>query len=108
MQQQLEDTFRNFEEKGGWRLSLPAKVVIQQGLISLTTDTLGMGDIATVEARYAAVQKALETLPDFLEHLARKASERQESNTNVIGAIFVLQHVEVWAVQMFKCSCWPT
>jgi hypothetical protein len=35
--QLLEDQFRTFETAGEWRLSLPAKVVIQQGFISLNT-----------------------------------------------------------------------
>jgi hypothetical protein len=73
--QPLEDKFREFEAKGGWRLSLPAKVVIQQGLVSLYTDTLGMGEITSQEARGGAFQKALDTLPEFLLDLTKKADE---------------------------------
>jgi hypothetical protein len=105
--QPLEDKFREFEAKRGWRLSLPAKVVIHQGLISLYTDALGMGEITSQEARSHAFQKALDTLPNFLIDLTHKAEKHQASKDKEIGAIFVLQHVKVWA-QMFGCSCWPT
>jgi len=108
-QQQLEDKFREFEARGKWQLSLPAKVVIQQGLVSLTMDTLGMGEIVNMKDRVGVVQKALETLPAFLQHLAEVAEKASEasSNSKVIGAIFVLQHVDVWATKLFGCTCWP-
>lgn len=110
--QALDDQFRAFEAAGEWRLSLPAKVVIQQGFISLNTDTLGMGEITTLEHRRAAIGKARETLPDFLAHLvdvatplAAQAESRSLQNTKLIGAILVMQHMKTWA-QMFECTCW--
>jgi hypothetical protein len=38
----LDMTFSDFEKRSGWSLSLPAKVIIQQGFISIRVDTLGM------------------------------------------------------------------
>jgi hypothetical protein len=111
--QLLDDQLRMFEASGEWRLSLPAKVTIQQGFISLTVDTLGMGEITQPAQRDAAVGKALETLPGFLRHLvniakplAEDAEKRNLPNTRMIGGILVLQHLKTWA-SMFGCSCWP-
>lgn len=111
--QLLDDQLRMFEASGEWRLSLPAKVTIQQGFISLTVDTLGMGEITQRAQRDAAAGKALETLPGFLRHLvnvakplAEDAERRNLPNTRMIGGILVLQHLKTWA-SMFGCSCWP-
>ena len=110
---EIEEIFRTFEAKGEWRISLPAKVIIQQGFISLFVDTLGMGEIVEPRQRVRAIGKALDTLPTFLDHLVQvaqplraKGNENKLPNTNLIGGILVLQYIKVWANQ-FGCTCWP-
>jgi hypothetical protein len=104
--EQLDHLFAEFEHNERWHLSLPAKVIIQQTLISVSRDTLGMGDYGRNHPE--AVRRAFETLPQFLKTLREKA-EAEPSHTiasREIGGIFVLQHMKSWA-GAFGCLCWP-
>jgi hypothetical protein len=114
-QQRVGERLRDFEASSEWRVSLPAQVVIQQTFLSLGTDIIGMGELTNPPGRRFAIDKALETLPSFLNYLAETAAplaaeaakrEGVEQETRNIGAIFVLQHVHTWAT-MFGCPCWP-
>jgi hypothetical protein len=106
--EQLDAIFAAFEQKTDWRLSLPAKVIIQQGIISIGMDTLGMGDYAQPNARGPAIQVALSKLPTFLDDLKAEAEKRPnaENDSRIIGGIFVLQHAKSWKT-LFGCACWP-
>jgi hypothetical protein len=116
VQKRVGERLRHFEAHSEWRLSLPAQVVIQQTFVSLATDIIGMGDLINPPGRRFSVDKALETLPSFLNYLAEtaaplaaEAAKREgveQEETRNIGAIFVLQHVDTWAT-MFGCGCWP-
>ena len=112
VQQLVSERIRDFETNREWRLSLPAQVVIQQTFLSIGADIIGMGEFANLPGRRFAMNKALETLPLFLDHLAEAAAaevakrEGTGQETRSIGAIFVLQYVNIWAT-MFGCGCWP-
>jgi hypothetical protein len=108
--EKLEKAFSDFETTSGWRLSLPAKVIIQQGFISIHMDTLGMGTYADADPakRAQAAQAALSKLPAFLDILKTEAEKQPDSEKNsmMIGGIFVLQHAKSWKA-LFGCPCWP-
>ncbi|QQO23833.1 hypothetical protein JJB98_30130 [Bradyrhizobium diazoefficiens] len=106
--EQLDPIFVNFEKQSQWRLSLPAKVIIQQGFISIEMDDLGMGEYAGGRNRDQAIVDALSELPNFLKYLEAMASNRPntEQSSKIIGGIFVLQHAKKWK-DLFKCPCWP-
>jgi hypothetical protein len=106
--EQLDTTFISFEEQSEWRLSLPAKVIIQQAFISIEMDNLGMGEYAGQSNRDQPVKDALSKLSNFLDHLEKEAVKRPyaEKSAKVIGGIFVLQHAKVWKT-LFNCPCWP-
>jgi hypothetical protein len=106
--EQLDATFKAFEEQSEWRLSLPAKVIIQQAFISIEMDQLGMGEYAGKPDRDKVVQAAFSNLSKFLDHLKKEALNRpdDEKSPEVIGGIFVLQHIKEWKTY-FSCPCWP-
>jgi hypothetical protein len=92
-QKRVEEQVRHFEAHTEWRLSESAQVVIEQTILSLRTDIIGMGDLTTPSGRVYATNRAFETLPRFLEHLAKEADPLGRPGETNIGAIFVLQHV---------------
>jgi hypothetical protein len=85
--EQLDTAFIKFEGQSEWRLSLPAKVIIQQAVISIEMDNLGMGEYAGEPDRGNAVKIALSKLPDFLDLLKREAAKRPdtERGSKIIG-----------------------
>jgi hypothetical protein len=106
--EQLDLAFSTFEQETDWRLSLPAKVIIQQGFISIEMDRLGMGAYAPASDRALAVRTAMQKLPSFLDALKKEAENRpdDEKASKNIGGIFVLQHAKSWR-DLFGCPCWP-
>jgi hypothetical protein len=108
----IEDDIREFEDDSKWRLSLPARIVLQQGYLSLSTDQIGLVGLTELPQRRLAQQKAFEALRPFLDEIGRKADqfikERQieRDNATEIGAIFMMQHINVWAI-IRDCGCYP-
>lgn len=106
--EKLDTIVSDFEGLSNWRLSLPAKVIIQQAFISIEMDDLGMGDHAGTTDRENAITVALSELPNFLNYLKAEAGKRPEieKSPKIIGGIFVLQHAKQWKV-LLSCPCWP-
>ncbi|MEA3146115.1 MAG: hypothetical protein QOI53_1587 [Verrucomicrobiota bacterium] len=106
--EQIDETFRKFEATSDWRLSLPAKVIIQQGFLSMGRDTLGMGDYGQSSKRGELFQVGLANLTAFLLELEAEASKRPEAEkrSKEIGGVFVLQNAKRWQ-KIFQCKCWP-
>jgi hypothetical protein len=104
----LEPIFRNFEKIRGWKLSPQARMILTQGVISVGTDTLGLGVLGHGDLRLVAQVRVVELMPQFLELLAKKALERDqlEKQEKTIGGIFVLQNIGQWK-DLFGCTCWP-
>jgi hypothetical protein len=105
MTYELDRTFSDFEKRSGWSLSLPAKVIIQQGFISLRVDTLGLDNYPDPAHRDQAIRTAASKLPEFLDTLKAEA-EKRKHDEKVIGGVFVLQYAKVWE-NLVDCSCWP-
>jgi hypothetical protein len=110
--QQMEDTIRAFEEDAKWRVSVPARIVLQQGFLSLSTDRIGLiGLEGPVERRFAQ-REALDGLRPFLDEIGRQADRFVEergigrNEAIEIGAIFMMQHINLWAI-VKKCGCYP-
>jgi hypothetical protein len=112
----LENKIREFEQKCEWRVSLPARIIIQQLFISIFTDHIGLGGFADAAQRRKARNGAIKTLIPFLEDLATKGrplaeeaakkAGREIGDVREIGAIFMLQNIDVWAAKL-GCPCWP-
>ena len=103
----LEETFRTFEKNTGWMLSRQAKIILREGYEAIAVDTLGLGDFADPDLRPAALDKAMQLMPKFLDLLKSKAEQRpKEIKEKVIGGVFVLQNTEAWKF-LFGCTCWP-
>jgi hypothetical protein len=90
-----------------WRLSLSAQNVIRENFVSLATDEIGVRKLTRPEERRLAQQQAIEHLPGFLSALVAKAEgippENRSGDEKVLGAIFVTQHMRLWAI---NCGCW--
>lgn len=109
----LELIFAEFSSQYNWQLSLPAKIIIAQGLTSMTTDQLGMQGLQNLQQRYNLINYAVTMLPIFLASVANAADIQMRNyphldNTDrVIGGVFILQHMQLWK-HLLMCSCWPT
>jgi hypothetical protein len=104
----LEPIFQSFEKTSGWNLSPQARTILKEGLISVHTDTLGLGPLSAVEGRDFAAASVVKLMPDFLQHLRKRAETREKAETvqKTIGGVFVLQNIGLWQ-SLFGCTCWP-
>lgn len=108
----FENEIRNFEQGSGWRLSTPAKVVLQQAFLSLDTDYLGLAGYTTGESRREMEIRVVKNVGGFLWNLSQKAgSAALDQNLNsdeerLIGAIYIMQHMQNLAMKV-NCGCWP-
>jgi len=113
--ERLENKIREFEEKQKWRVSLPARIIIQQSLISIFTDHIGLAEFTASPQQVSAREGAIDTLIPFLEDLATKGQALAEDaakrdgrdirELREIGAIYMLQNIHGWADKF--CKCWP-
>jgi hypothetical protein len=104
----LEPVFQDFEKKSGWKLSPQARTILREGVVSVGIDTLGLGDLAIADRRFAAAATVIKLMPDFLKQLKSRAETRDkiETGPKVIGGVFVLQNIGLWQ-GLFGCTCWP-
>jgi hypothetical protein len=119
----METAIRRFEKDRNWRVSLPARVLLQQIFIALRSDQLGFidPDGSSPEAARDPQRRAREreaprmmvaTLGEFLNSLgdAADALVRQgfvdRDDFTEIDAIFVLRHIRRWP-KLVNCLCIP-
>jgi hypothetical protein len=104
----LEPIFQSFEKSSGWNLSPQARTILKEGLASVHTDTLGLGDFAATDDRDPAVDRVVKKMPEFLQDLRKRAETREKVETvqKTIGGVFVLQNIGLWQ-GLFGCTCWP-
>jgi hypothetical protein len=121
----METTIRNFERDTQWRVSLPARVVLQQLFIALRSDQLGTSlpvDQDRPDGRRRALTPdehqncqriMIETLREFLNFLRNEADELLAPRGHVergelteIDAIFVVRHIRRWP-QIADCLSVP-
>src|SRR4051812_1872587 len=106
LERMLEEQFHNFERDTDWRISLPARVVIHQGLLAMSTDRLGLFEINESQ-RLRARRNAISALPEFLHYLREQGTpmayqlENSENahpdDARILDAIFVMQRLHWWA-----------
>ncbi|HUN41889.1 MAG TPA: hypothetical protein VMU81_16515 [Acetobacteraceae bacterium] len=122
---QMETSIRQFEADTNWRVSLPARVVLQQLFIALGSDQLatslpvneskpelGRRPLEPSEHRHCQ-HMMLQTLGKFLESLAEEANAllaqggpvRRDDFTE-IDAIFLVRHARKWPA-IAKCLSIP-
>lgn len=108
----LDKKLLDFQLGSGWRLSLPAKIVLQQAFLSLSTDYLGLKGYTNIQSREYMQVRVLDRVEDFLKDIsdqARHAVDDQNlvsDDEKLIGAIYVMQHMKRLA-DMINCECWP-
>jgi len=121
----METTIRNFERDTQWRVSLPARVVLQQLFIALSSDQLGnslpvdpdrpdRGRRALTPGEHQNCRAIMvDTLAEFLNSLCEEADRLLAPGGHVkkddfteIDAIFLVRHIRKWP-QMAKCLSIP-
>jgi hypothetical protein len=105
----VETTIRNFQEKSGWSLSMPARTVIHQLFISLATDQGGFSVPMPQPSREKALWIAHQELGRFLGKLVDRSHAQSEESGyegREIGFPIVVHEMDGWAAQI-HCSCWP-
>jgi hypothetical protein len=108
----LDEKLFDFDKNSGWRLSLPAKIVLQQAFVSLATDYLGLEGYTNAERRQQMIGRVLEQVQPFLIEIRSKATDAAKaqnlvsSNERLIGAIYIIQNMKRLA-DLVSCECWP-
>ncbi len=108
----LDQKLAEFQQYSGWRLSLPAQIVLQQAFVSLETDHLGLRGYTHADSRKSMQSLVLGNVERFLNEITYKAGEAvKEQNLaskeeRLIGAIYVMQNMKMLA-DMISCECWP-
>jgi hypothetical protein len=110
----VDDIIRTFEAEKKRRVSIPARLVIQQFFLALATDHIGFTQLMSDSERQKAIQTAHDNLRGFLDNLDKKAKALTASpvmglNTPTkpeIGLLLIVQNINSWALNI-SCPCWP-
>jgi hypothetical protein len=106
----IESTIQAVETQTNWRISLPARIVIQQLFVSLATDSGGFEVSMTPTVRQTALSTANGALHDFIKQCVTKSQELASQSGYAgkeVGLPVVIREVNNWATTHATCSCWP-
>ena len=105
----VETTIRRIEAETEWRISLPARIVIQQVFVSFATEEGAFEILMTDEVRSQALEIAHEQLANFLRRTVERSQEmarRSNYTGNEVGLPIVISELNVWTGNG-SCHCWP-